>query len=261
MNPGIWAHWSQQTKRPVTLEEETRVPRWEQPSTRGGLARWFRPPRFQRGPCAGSDPRSPHWIAARASEQVPCLNHVSLQMMPLPHLLKRNLTYLNCPKSLASSHISKDTGPSLGAPHPSPLPRLGRLSSQTPGVPPPQAPGSVHTGQAGHMHPRTVPAFPVGTLPQPLTSLAPRSSGPSSQRGTRGGPPRPTLLGDRAVGPQHLRGGPGSQPFPTGHVTCSFRPGGRQPGRLRVPRWQGGAEHPRACSGPGLRLFSSRLVL
>lgn len=182
-------HWSQQTKHPVTLEEETRVPRWEQPSTRGGLARWFRPPRFQRGPCAGSDPRSPHRIAAGASEQVPCLNHVSLQMMPLPHLLKRNLTYLNCPKSFASSHISKDTGPSLGAPHPSPLPRLR-------GGSPPR--------HLGSRHPRLLAASTLGRLVTCTHELCPPSLwGPFPSPSPRW----PLVLQDPA-----LSGAPGAGP-------------------------------------------------
>lgn len=132
-------HWSQLTKRPIAFEEEMRAPE-AGAAVDAGRAREVVPP-------APLPEGAAHWllveirgpftrITAGVSEQVPCLNHVSLQMTPLPLLLKRNLTYLNCPKSLASSRISKDTGPSLSATNP-PAPSLtrGRLSSQTPGVP------------------------------------------------------------------------------------------------------------------------------
>lgn len=132
-------HWSQLTKRPVAFEEEMRAPE-AGAAVDAGRAREVVPP-------APLPEGAAHWllveirgpftrIAAGVSEQVPRLNHVSLQMTPLPLLLKRNLTYLNCPKSLASSRISKDTGLSLSATNPlAPSPTRGRLSSQTPGVP------------------------------------------------------------------------------------------------------------------------------
>lgn len=164
-------HWSQLTKRPIAFEEEMRAPE-AGAAVDAGRAREVVPP-------APLPEGAAHWllveirgpftrITAGVSEQVPCLNHVSLQMTPLPLLLKRNLTYLNCPKSLASSRISKDTGLSLSATNPpAPSPTRGRLSSQTPGVPPPRrlaasalARPVTHTREVG-------PPSPWGPFPSP----------------------------------------------------------------------------------------------
>lgn len=89
-------------------------------------------------------------------------------MTPLPLLLKRNLTYLNCPKSLASSRISKDTGLSLSATNPPALPRPG-------GGSPPRHLGSRWPG-------RLHASAKWARLPRGDPSPAPHLSDPSSLR-------------------------------------------------------------------------------
>lgn len=132
-------HWSQLTKRPVAFEEEMRAPE-AGAAVDAGRAREVVPP-------APLPEGAAHWllveirgpftrITAGVSEQVPRLNHVSLQMTPLPtpskekpHLSKlpevpRQFPYLQGHR--AESECHQPPAPSL---------TRGRLSSQTPGVP------------------------------------------------------------------------------------------------------------------------------
>lgn len=198
-------HWSQLTKRPVAFEEEMRAPE-AGAAVDAGRAREVVPP-------APLPEGAAHWllveirgpftrIAAGVSEQVSRLNHVSLQMTPLPtpskekpHLSKlpevpRQFPYLQGHRAESECHQP-----------PRPFPDPGAALLPDTWGPAAPAPGSVRTGQAGYTHPRSGPAFPVGTLPQPLTSLTPRPSGPSSRPGQPWRPPQTGPPGGPCRGP------------------------------------------------------------
>lgn len=198
-------HWSQLTKRPVAFEEEMRAPE-AGAAVDAGRAREVVPP-------APLPEGAAHWllveirgpftrIAAGVSEQVPpskprfpSNDATSTPSKEKPHLpelpeVPRQFPYLQGHRAESECHQP-----------PRPFPDPGAALLPDTWGPAAPAPGSVRTGQAGYTHPRSGPAFPVGTLPQPLTSLTPRPSGPSSRPGQPWQPPQTGPPGGPCRGP------------------------------------------------------------